>query len=504
MTAQNRFLHSPYVIGGIVFVTGGVVMAVEILGSRILAPFLGTSLPVWTSVIGVILAALSLGYWFGGRLADRSASPHGLARVLFASSVSISLIAFLDVPLLAIVSIPPLDLRIKAVFASAVLLAPPSVLLGIVTPYAVRLTIQSVSAAGAHVGSLYALSTLGSIIGTFATGFFFLAYFHTNAILFTLSALVLVCSLILQPFRIRSVSRITGIAIIAIGSFSVSLFHSLASQVGYVSVPSSYHSIRIIDTTDSKTKRPKRSLFLNGALHSVGYRDNPGELAHEYSRFYGLFALTRPQPERVLMLGGGAYAYPQNFLRSFASARMDVVEIDPAVTRVAREFFSLSDDVRLTIYHEDARTFLNRSDATYDAIFGDVFFSSYAIPFQVVTKESFEQINRLLRDDGIFIANVASAVEGKKGRTIRAIYHTAKTVFEHVYIFPLTPDKPDAMQNVMLVATKKGNPFPSQTGTEEFDSLLAKRWTKPIPQDVPLLSDDYAPVDQFMANAAER
>lgn len=492
-----------HIVGVIVFITGAVVMAVEILGSRILAPFLGTSLPVWTSVIGVILAALSLGYWIGGRFADRSASPQGLARILIASSVSISLIAFLDVPLLLAFSIPPLDLRIKAVGASLFLLAPPSVLLGMVTPYAVRLTLQSVSDAGAHVGSLYALSTIGSIVGTFATGFFFLAYFHTSTILFSLSVFTFICSLLLQPFRIRSLSRIVVLAIIATGSMLLPLFRSFAAQQGYATVPSSYHSIRIIDSVDKKTKRPLRSLFINGELHSIGYRDNRAELVHEYSRFYRLLAFARPQPERVLMLGGGAYTYPQDFLRSFPSARMDVVEIDPAVTQAAREYFSLSDDERLTIYHEDARTFLNRSETTYDAILGDVFFSSYAIPFQVVTRESFEQINRLLREDGIFIANVASAVEGEKGKTIRAVYHTAKTVFEHVYLFPLRPDNLSEMQNVMLVATKAGHPIPSQTGTSELDSLLAKRWEGAIPQDIPILSDEYAPVDQFMSSAVE-
>ncbi|MBI4250687.1 fused MFS/spermidine synthase [Candidatus Uhrbacteria bacterium] len=493
-------LANKYIIGAIVFMTGGVVMAVEILGSRILAPFLGTSLPVWTSVIGVILAALSLGYWFGGRFADRAASPHSLARILLAASIATALIAFLDVPLLIAFSIPPLDLRIKAVIASLFLLAPVSILLGMVAPYAVRLTIPSVAAAGTSIGSLYALSTLGSIVGTFVTGFFFLAYFQTSTILFSLSALVLICSLLLQPFRIRSVSRMAVMAIIAVGSLLFPLFGSFAAQQGYVAIPSSYHSIRIVDSIDAKSKRPIRSLLINGALHSIGYRDNPTELAGDYAKFYDLFALVQPQPERVLMLGGGAYTYPQNFLLSFPSARMDVVEIDPAVTQAARDYFSLSNDPRLRIYHEDARTFLNRSDGTYDAILGDVFFSSYAIPFQVVTRESFEQMDRLLRDDGIFIANVASAMEGENGKTIRAIYRTARSVFENVYLFPLKPENPTELQNVMLVATKAGNPLPLVSGIGELDSMLAKRWDKQIAQDVPLLTDDFAPVDQFMAS----
>lgn len=493
-----------YLIGLIVFLTGAVVMAVEILGSRILAPFLGTSLPVWTSVIGVILAALSLGYWLGGRYADKAATTSALARILLVASIAISLIAFLDTPILIVDSMMLFDLRIKAVVASLFLLAPSSILLGMVTPYAVRLTIQSVSEAGSHVGALYALSTLGSIVGTFATGFFFLAYFHTSTILFTLSTIVCICSLLLQPFHIRFLSRIMVLSLIATGGVLLPLFHSFAAQQGYITIPSSYHSIRVIDTVDKTTKRPLRSLLINGALHSLEYRDNPAELVPEYSKFYRLLVLMRPEPKHVLMLGGGAYTYPQDFLRNVSSAQMDVVEIDPAVTQTARDYFSLSDNPRLHIYHEDARTYLNRSDETYDAILGDVFFSSYAIPFQVVTRESFEQINRLLRSDGVFVANIASAIEGEKGKTVRAIYHTAKTVFENVYLFPLRSDKPDEMQNVMLVATKIGKPLPSQTDNSEFAALLAKRWDKPIPRDVPLLTDDYAPVDQFMAEFIDR
>src|SRR5687768_1782496 len=165
-------IYKRSILGFTVFTCGALVMVFEIIGSRILSPFIGTSTYVWTSLIGVILASLSLGYWSGGRLADRRPDVRLLATLIFGAGGLISVTVLLKDLLLSFIADAPVGLEIKALVASLLLFAPASVFLGMVTPFAVRLKMTSVETTGRTVGRLYALSTIGSIVGTFAAGFF--------------------------------------------------------------------------------------------------------------------------------------------------------------------------------------------------------------------------------------------------------------------------------------------------------------------------------------------
>ncbi|PIP27787.1 MAG: hypothetical protein COX30_00015 [Candidatus Moranbacteria bacterium CG23_combo_of_CG06-09_8_20_14_all_39_10] len=203
------------------------------------------------------------------------------------------------------------------------------------------------------------------------------------------------------------------------------------------------------------------------------------------------------------MLGGAGYSYPKNFLLKYPEAKMDIVEIDPMVTELAKKYFKLTDDSRLTIYHEDGRVYLNKTQERYDVIFGDAFSSRYSLPYQLTTREAVQKKYDILNNGGVVILNIISAIEGEKGKFLRAEYATYKNIFPEVYLFPVT-DKKDAsrVQNLILVAIKSKKDPSVISVDQELNEFLQHLWRKKISTDVPILTDDYVPVDYYMSKVS--
>jgi spermidine synthase len=177
---------------------------------------------------------------------------------------------------------------------------------------------------------------------------------------------------------------------------------------------------------------------------------------------------------------------------------MDVVEIDPEVTALARRFFALRDDPGLSIFHQDARTFLNAPGKQYDVIFGDTFGSHYSIPFHLSTIEAVQRMHDALVDDGVALVNILAALDGEAGRFLRAEYATFKAVFPRVYLFPVAdPHDGQRWQNIMLVALKAKSEPCLRSDDPTLEQLLSHLWTKPMSDDLPPLTDDFAPVDYY-------
>lgn len=484
----------------IVFVSGAVVMVLELVGSRMVAPYFGTSIYVWTSLIGVILASLSLGYFWGGRLADRRADYRTLARLLFWAGVCVFLAAIFNPYILGFLEKTSFDPRMKAVLASIILLGPPSVLLGTVSPYAVRLRIEDIKTSGSTVGNLYAVSTVGSIVGTFLAGFALIAYLGTARILFVLAVSLVLLSFIAYS-EWRRLARITVFLLTLGALYGVRAWEAALRHAGFVDVDTPYNRVWIVDEQKLMGPgvfRPVRTMLLDGKGNSATFLDGD-ELVYDYTKFYRLGKHFRPDLSRALMLGGGGYSYPKDYLAMFPEATLDVVEIDPGMTDLARTYFNLRDNPRLAIYHEDGRTFLNRTRNTYQAILGDAFGNYYSIPYQLTTKEAVRRMYDILDDDGVVILNIISSIEGEKGKFLRAEYRTFRTVFPQVYLFPVLSKTGTALQNVMLVALKSPGPASFTTGDQELQGYLNRRWEGEVPEDLPVLTDDYAPVDQYIA-----
>lgn len=480
----------------IVFICGAAIMILEMTGSRVLAPYLGTSVFVWTSLIGIILGCLSWGYWWGGKIADRRPEPQVFSYIIFLSAVWTGLVAFANEPVLSFLQAQIQDIRLGAGLASLILFGVPGILLGMVSPYAVRLKLKRLDTSGSEVGRLYAISTIGSIAGTFLAGFVLIAYFSNSIILFILAGVLGLCALLAN--RVLQLVKV----IFIIGSGLGAATAGYASQAFYgsefIDVNTAYNRVWIVKATAPVTGRPIKIMKANGSQSSAAYLDGD-DLVFPYTRFYRLARHFKPNLHQALLLGGAGYSYPKDFLKNFPSATMDVVEIDPQLTDLAKQHFGLKEDPRLHIYHQDGRIFLNRSSSKrYDVYFGDAFNTTYSIPFHLTTVEAVKAIYDTLADDGVVLMNIISAIEGEQGQFLRAEYHSFRSVFPQVYLFPVWwPDRGEIVQNVILVALKSSTPPSFTSADPELDQYLKHLWRAEIQRDVPVLTDNFAPVEWY-------
>jgi spermidine synthase len=553
-TLRRDFVNIPsrktMLLALVVFVNGMAVMILEMVGARLIAPWLGTSITVWTSLIGVILASLSLGCWLGGRLADKHLSAAASARavnrkgkgprvsdadgagsvhdraaavlagLLTAAAVTVLITAGVQRFLLESLSGSVPSLHLAAVLAALSLFFLPGLFCGMVSPYAIRLAITDSETAGSVVGRLNALATVGSIAGAFLGGFVLISWFGSVETTLGVSALLLAAA---ACVRLRPVLvRITvGLCLLLVMFVNWS-YSSYQAASGVITEETRYACVRVANGL--LEGRAVRLLFTDpGSCQSASFMDDPAALAFAYTRFYALGAFMNPQARRILMLGGGGYSVPKWLLagRSELTARdfrLDVVELDPGITALAQRHFNApAADPRMRVFHEDARTFINRAageeafraSGPYDLIFADIFNSYYTVPFHVGTVEAARKIRDLLAPDGIYIMNVISAITGDKGRLLRSIRNAFAEVFGEVHIFPVQSTYSGAMvQNVMLMAFRTPRPLPDPAkAPAHVASMLSRRWTSSLPdpeKDVPPLRDDYAPVERYTLGFHEK
>ncbi|EGJ50680.1 fused MFS/spermidine synthase [Desulfocurvibacter africanus] len=481
----------------VVFICGAMVMALEMVGSRILAPHMGTSIIVWTSLIGIILGCLSLGYWLGGKLADRSPNRKALAGIILLAALSIGLTAMVNGPLLAVLRKAMPDIYVGSIVATVLLFAAPSVLLGMVSPYAVRLRISELATSGALVGRLYAISTVGSIVGTFLSGFVLVAFLGSSTTLLVIAIILALTAILAAPsFKVAGAAGAAFLATLLMLSLSA---RAGLDEAGLADVDTRYNRIRVTTGHDAITGRPIRAMTTNpGGTQSAMFLDDTLELALRYTKFFDMGRHFVPHARQALMLGGGAYSYPRHLLAQNPDIKLDVVELDPGMTALARRWFDLHDDPRLRIVHEDARTFLQRTEKKYDLAFVDVFNSHYAIPFHLATLEAAQSLRASLHDGGAAVINTISAIEGRPGQLLRAQLATLRQAFTQVLVFPVrSPYSGETVQNLILVALTTAGEPDLTSADPAMQAMLDQRWTRPIPEDLPPLTDEYAPVDRY-------
>lgn len=483
----------------IVFLTGAVVMALELVGSRIVAPYLGTSIYVWTSLIGIILASLSLGYYWGGKIADKKPEYKTFSLLILFSAFLVGIISIIKTPVLVSITNLVSDIRLAAVLAATLLFAPASTLLGTISPYAIRLRMKDLEHSGATVGRLYAISTVGSIIGTFLAGFFLISFFGSRNILIFLS-MTLFCIYFLASFGINSRSGKTTAVILITILLLTFFFQTSEADNSIIDLDTNYSRIIIEERYDSDVSKKVRFIrvdkkWAQGAV-IIG---EPDELFFDYSGFYRLAEHFNPGNKKALLLGGGVYTLARDYVRRNPSGSIDVVEIDPQFTSLAKKYFYLADHPGIKSIHEDGRTFLNRKKSKYDLIFIDVFKSSASPPFHMTTAETIRLTSDLLNENGAVITNIYSAIQGPKGRFFRAAYATIKSVFPRVYVFPAQyPQFGEEPQNLIVVAMKSYSPPPMTSSNPEMQKYLSHLWQYKIDCDLPILTDEFAPVEHYL------
>ncbi len=479
----------------IVFVCGACVMILELVGSRIIAPYVGTSIYAWTSLIGVIMACLSLGYWWGGQLSDERPDPKILSRTILVGAISVLLLAFLSDPILVAIQNKVHDVRFASLLAALILFGIPSVFLGTVLPYAVRLKMTSVASSGETVGTLYALSTMGSIVGTFGAGFYLISYLKNSVTLLFVGVLLGLMSFICHSRDLKAL-KLIFLVVTGIGFTQTQSAAALLIGDDFVDSNTPYNRVWIFDGIHQNTHQPIRIMQMNDEMDSAMYIGN-NDLVFEYTKYFRLFQHFNPAAKKTLMIGGAAYSYPKAFLHEVPEGTMDVVEIDPGVTQLAKKYFDLKDDARLRIFHEDGRLFLNRTSEKYDAILVDAF-KSHSLPFQLATREAVSKEYDMLNDDGVVLVNLISAIEGEAGELLRAVYWTYKASFPHVSIYAVNfAEDGHQVQNVLLVATKSQKPQKPYSTNPEWSAYLNRLWVPDVAQDVPVFTDEYAPADRY-------
>jgi spermidine synthase len=481
-----------------VFTSGAVVMIYEIVGSRILGPYIGTSIFVWTSLIGIILASLSLGYWLGGRMADRKPSYRQLVWIIILATFFVWLTLTTKEYLLGLMSRHLIGIRTQAVLSTIILFAPASVFLGMVTPYAVRLKIRDIKSSGRTVGNLYAISTIGSIIGTFMAGFVLIPFLGSTNILFLIAAMLLIVAMIIVISR--KLSSITYVGAILLAFLGYQAYNYNHTELNYLDIDTQYNRVFVYETSDWYTGKPIKLMRINNEYSSAMFLDSDS-LVFPYSRYFRLIEHFNPGFNKVLILGGAGYSYPKYFLQNYPKAYIDVIEIDPMITEIARKEFNLRDNPRLRIFHDDARVFINRTEEKYDAILGDAFKSLYTIPFQLTTLEATERMYSMLNEGGLVIQNLHASLSGKNSYFLKIIFNTYQEVFPQVYLFRVHKERENEdIQSVILVALKSQTKPKFQNNDPELDAYLALRLENPSVEGLPVLTDEYAPVEHYVGS----
>ncbi|MCB0804468.1 MAG: fused MFS/spermidine synthase [Bacteroidales bacterium] len=491
---RNRNL----LISLIIFFSGALIMVYEIAGSRVLGPYLGTSVFVWTALIGIIMGSLSIGYWLGGKLSVKTDGLKGLAIILSLAALFITITAIANnYILIRLAKYVPL-IRLRTIVASIILFAPASIFLGMVLPFSIRIIIEKIKNAGSRTGNLYALSTTGSIAGTFAAGFFLLPDFGFLNVIFGIAILLLLLSSILiWMIANKTLILVPGFVLLTTGFF---WFKAYSESPGYIDTDTEYNRVLIYETTDKATGRPVKILKVNDETSSAMFTDNDDGLAFEVLKYYHLVRHFVPGFEHCLMIGGSGYAFPKDYLKKYPDATLDVVEIDPGLTALAKKHFNLPDDPDLNIIHADGRIFLNKNEQRYDAVFMDAYKSILTIPFQLTTKEAVQKIYNSLNEGGAVFANVISALEPAKSEFLVAELATYKSVFPQVLTFAVqypnpTPEQKSYFQNIMIVGIKS-QMVPSFVSQDSvLNSFLAHKVGITIPENTEILTDEYAPVE---------
>ena len=481
-------------------------MAFELSGARILGPYFGTSIFIWTSLIGIIMGSLSMGYWAGGQISVRRTDLKTLSVLLLIGGGFIFITAFdHDYILKRVVKYIP-DFRLQVVISSVFLFGPASFFLGAVLPYAVKLKINSLESSGLAVGRLYALSTIGSIAGTFLSGFVLLPFFGFLNIMYFLTGILLMFSFWI--FFISNTKIFLAITIVSTFLLASVWIKSYIKEVNYIDKDTQYNRVFIYNTKDRATGRPIKMLAINNEHSSAMFLDGDG-LVFEVLKYYHLVDHFKPDFKNTLMIGGSGYAFPKAYLKKYPKATMDVVEIDPELTQMAYDHFDLPKDKRLRVFHEDGRTFINKDKEKYDAILMDAYKSMIAVPYQLTTLEAIQKMYDLLNDDGVILANLISTLSPKNNAFLRAELATYKSVFPHVYLFAVQYPEPtekekELFQNFMLVGLKSDKIPKLISEDEQLNKYLSHLVKIKIEDDLPILTDDYAPVEYYTSKALDK
>ncbi len=493
----------------IVFLSSALLLVLEIVAARLIAPYVGVSLYTWSAVIGVVLAGLSIGNALGGAWADRQATAEAAGGVLIAAGLSALLI-----PWLLLATARGLDGYALSILSTSLILVLalfllPAILIGIVTPLLTTLALAQSSRTGHIVGMMHALGATGSILGTFAAAWWLIpAMGSRNVVLacglmLLLSGLLFIRPLVNRRRTVVTIIALLGAAVLGLGTF---FNPALASPCDR---ESSYFCIRTVGEGVDPVLGQARSLVLDHLLHGTNVENDGTFLSAPYVHLMQELMCRHHHDKgglRAFFIGGGAFTQPRALWLANLPVAITVAELDPMVTQTARDELFL-DDRDMRVIHGDARAILRAlpGDERFDIIVGDAF-HDVAVPYHLVTQEFARLLRQRLADDGIYVMNLVDAYPN--GRLAQALVKTLATVFDYVDVW--LDEVPAAEARVTYVITAANVETAMASGRQRLHAatrpqrrwvrVTERVWQPASPQpDVPLLTDDNAPVEQLIS-----
>jgi spermidine synthase len=507
--ASPGFLWHIYVNA---FVVGAVVMGFEMLGSRYLNPFFGSGIYTWAALISTVLAALTAGYFFGGWMADRRPTPTGLGWLIVAGSVYLAAIPLFAVPLLSELFDAIDSERWGSLAGAMALLFVPLALLGVYSPYAIRLTLSATARSGTVAGRIYGISTLGSIFGTLFVTFYLIPLMGSRHITYLLSAIGVAAGLSFvlaySPRRARAVAlAASAAAALALAPMPPAAAETPRDNV-YIEdkpdpiyptliraqVETEYNNIFIVQKGDflSMTFRLKGENVRQSALN---LRDR-GQLPLVHSQYQTLGAVHAGKLRTMLMVGLGGGSVSDYFLRHVPDIQVTSVELDPGVVEAAKKYFGVAESPRHRIATGDGRVFLMRNKVKYDLVMIDAFRGGY-VPFHLLTIEFYQLLATRMEPDGVAILNLRanSQLFESSLATLRRIFKTIEVYEWGGNAIVLTRHLPPLPAEAKLaMARERQAQFKFRY---DLVSLLKDEVKREPAADARVLTDDFAPVNLY-------
>ena len=477
-----------------VFLSGALTMILELIAARILSPYVGSSNLIWTTIIGIMLTSMSIGYWFGGKMADKNKENDIkiLSNYLLISAIATSIIPILEVVFIDVLSQMSSNLILVAIICATVTFGIPSFLLATVSPIAVKIKNNSMDHIGATSGKISSLSTIGSIFGTFFAGFILIPNLGVRNIILGCSILLWILSIYLFNKKDKKYYILMIVELVII--IGLNLLGGYLFQVKNPEITRDIDSeySRIWVTNVNAGENTYKTLQVDTGLESY-INQTTGEMGATYLYYYDLFEYYNKEAKDALMIGGAAYTYPMHYLKKYENKTIDVVEIDKTMTEIAEEEFGLDkNNPNLGLITQDGRSYLNYNEKKYDTVFIDAFKGLNA-PFELTTYEAMQKVYNSLNENGTVITNIISSIEGDESDFIKYEYSTYKAVFDKVKVFKVNPNRlDDEEQNLILVGIK-GNGNINADTEEKYSELLSNE-IKDFNSDKSIVTDDYAPI----------
>lgn len=500
---MNNFLHKA-TIPFFVFVTGACVLIIEIIAIRILAPYFGNTIYTVSGVITIVLLALSIGYYLGGKLADTYPEEKVFYTIIALSGAVVIILHLFSMFFLPIFGYR-LSLAQGPIISSVLLFFVQSLLLGILSPFAVKLQKTRLEnlGIGSASGQIFFWSTLGSIFGSLSAGFVLIPNLGIDKIILGVGFLLIILGLF-GGLAIKFLYKLPLILFLLYSmSFFVYFLDTNPKNLVFVR-DSLYQKIVIYDGIYDK--RDARFLQQDRNNSAAMFFDSD-ELVYEYTKYYALYQIFNKDIISSLAVGAGAYSVPKALLNDSPEITVDVVEIDPILFDLGKKYFDVPDDRRLSNFVEDGRRFLHDTTKKYDFIFSDAYSSFFSTPEHLTTQEFFEVAKDKLTDNGVFIANVVGSLNPKPKSFALSEIKTFKSVFENSYFFAVVSPELKDPQNLIFVGYKGDkivdlNSVEIKKNKNYIISSLAEKQINPNKFDLsyyPILTDNFAPVDYLIS-----